>query len=147
MVQILYFQTCVLSKIYSWWQNECTVSFHGHQQTGAVQQKCWVTQCKSFWLSLRRTGPQNAGLLCLASALLPSTRILFSLLSVTFVTFLCILLVISLFKMTPEHVLKGCPVFLFTRQAVMEKMSEKLPSGLSFGAADCELNEPIVCTK
>lgn len=53
--------------------------------------------------------------------------------------FLCILLVISLFKMTPEHVLKGCPVFLFTRQAVMKNMLDKLPSGLSFGAADWNL--------
>lgn len=38
-----------------------------------------------------------------------------SLLSVTLLTFLCILLVISLFKMTPKHVLKGCLVFVFTR--------------------------------
>lgn len=51
-----------------------------------------------------------------------------------------------MFKMTPKHVLKCCPVFLFTAQAVTEKMLDKLPSGLSFGAGR-ELNEPIVCTQ
>ena len=84
--------------------------FHGHSRTCAEWRKIWVTDTHIPSWSGSLTMPS-----CFHSHAVNKCPVC-DLFSVTFCTFLCFSLVISLFKMVSSILLKGCLVLLSSRK-------------------------------
>lgn len=113
--QIQYLQVFVLAKIYLQSSNQYLQHFHGSSRTHAEQKKDWVTS--HAWSQMR------------------SKRETLSLL-----VYLCFLMLIFLFKMVPNIVLKNPLAFLSARKLWCALWRKQMCAVTSYSAVDSEFS-------